>query len=309
MSSDSVSIIIPCYRQAHFLGQTIESALAQDHRPTEVIVINDGSDDDTEKVARGFGDKIQYHWQPNAGLPAARNKGISLASGKYLLFLDSDDLLHPHAVKWLVDAAQNREDVLCVMGFTRFIKAPSLDGDGEHLPRDNGSLVHQLMVGNLAPPHACMCSRSLLTSVGGFDVQLKSCEDWDAWLRLVQAGAQIVPVRRVGAFYRQHTESMSRNLLRMARCEAEVIRRTLQRTAGDPDQDISKMLRKQLARKLFDAGHALRAQGDYGAALREYADSIRSGGLNRRALTGILKLAPHWMARRARSADRHPVTS
>src|SRR5271170_7896548 len=103
MANPLVSIIIPAYRQAQFLGQAIESALAQVYSPIEVIVINDGSDDDTETVARRFGDKIIYHWQPNRGVSAARSAAVALATGKYIYCLDADDLLAPEAIGWLVE--------------------------------------------------------------------------------------------------------------------------------------------------------------------------------------------------------------
>src|SRR5256885_924618 len=101
MKDALVSVIIPCYRQAQFLPAALDSVLAQTHLDIEPIVVNDGSDDDTDAVARRYGSRISYLRQGNSGLPAARNAGIRKARGKFLLFLDADDLLHPQAVQRL----------------------------------------------------------------------------------------------------------------------------------------------------------------------------------------------------------------
>src|SRR5579871_1913129 len=94
MPSPLVSVIIPCYRQGRFLASSVRSALQQSYSPIEVIVVNDGSDDDTEQVAHRFGSQVRYIHQANAGVSAARNRAIGLAQGEYLHFLDADDLLH-----------------------------------------------------------------------------------------------------------------------------------------------------------------------------------------------------------------------
>jgi glycosyltransferase involved in cell wall biosynthesis len=90
-----VSVIIPCYKQAEYLAGAIDSALAQTYSPVEVVVVNDGSPDDTEKVALSYGDAIVYVGRANGGLSAARNSGIACAKGRFLKFLDADDHLHP----------------------------------------------------------------------------------------------------------------------------------------------------------------------------------------------------------------------
>src|SRR5712672_3063531 len=98
-----VSIIIPAYNQARFLGVAIESALRQTFSDLEVIVIDDGSTDQTRQVAAGFGDRIRYIHQDNTGLPGARNRGIRESSGEYLCFLDSDDFYHPDKLQRQVE--------------------------------------------------------------------------------------------------------------------------------------------------------------------------------------------------------------
>src|SRR5262245_7190181 len=122
-----VSIVIPCFRQGHLLAGAIDSALAQTWKAVEVVVVNDGSDDQTDEVARGYGGRIQYLSQPNRGLAGARNTGLAASTGKYVLFLDADDLLHPQAVEWAVEVLGGREDVVSVSGHRTFVTDPHRD--------------------------------------------------------------------------------------------------------------------------------------------------------------------------------------
>ena len=90
-----VSVVIPCYRQAHYLPTAVDSALAQTHPDVEVIVVDDGSDDDTAAVAARYGARVRYVRRPNGGLAAARNTGVAASTATYLKFLDADDHLVP----------------------------------------------------------------------------------------------------------------------------------------------------------------------------------------------------------------------
>ncbi len=298
-----VSIVIPCYNQGRFLAATLESALSQSYSPIEVIVVNDGSSDNTEVVCRTYDDKIKYIWQPNSGVPASpRNFGIANASGKYIMCLDSDDLLHPDAISWLVEAARGREDVLCVMGYKRFVLDPSLDGEADRFPPKEGPWGPKLMLDCFGQPNQFLASRSLLNSIGGFDIsrQVRGCEDWDAWIRLVFAGAEVLPIHRVGAYYRQHPNSLSKNVLAMSSAGAETRWRVLQWAKHNPKKLIEMggdidTIRKRTGFELFDHGFRLRQEGRYGAALMTYCRSIRCDGIASPAFAGAFKLLPHWL--------------
>lgn len=302
MSEPIVSIIIPCFRQDKYLPGTLRSALAQTQQSIEILVINDGSDDDTEAVARQFGDRIRYIWQENAGLPAARNTGIDAARGKYLLFLDSDDLLHPDAISWLVEAASDRDDVLCAMGSRFFEDEADLATGFERTPPDAASFAAALMRGNPGPPHSYMASRSMMLKIGGFDRSLKSCEDWDAWARLIFAGASVVPIAKVGAYYRQHPASMSRNALRMAQTASEVVRRNLQRMNASPQRLLelgcdAAMARKhavdRLVEEYLNAAYYHRLNGEFSLAMKCHRDALAVGGLRSESLRLALKFLCH----------------
>ena len=108
-----LSIVIPCYNQARFVGEAIESALGQVGAAVDVIVVNDGSTDETPAVVKQYGHRIRAFHQPNQGLSATRNRGFAEASGKYIVFLDSDDVYERHACKnMLLTAERTGADVV-----------------------------------------------------------------------------------------------------------------------------------------------------------------------------------------------------
>lgn len=216
-----VSIIIPCFRHGRLLGQAVDSALAQTHRSIEVIVVNDGSEDETEDVARSFGDRIQYVTKENGGLSSARNAGIGLARGQYLLFLDADDLLDPEAVERLVAAAGPAGDRMAMMGVRYFSAEHDLTDGPAVIPAFHGPLAPEIFVHN-HPVHGILCPMAAIVAAGGFDESLQAVEDWDLWIRLALRGIDVVSIPWCGAFYRQVAGSMSSDRSRMARAKCRM---------------------------------------------------------------------------------------
>ncbi|MDB5311374.1 MAG: hypothetical protein JWO38_5576 [Gemmataceae bacterium] len=226
MTVPLVSVVIPCYRQGHFLPAAVASVFAQSHPAVEPVVVNDGSDDDTHDVATRYGSRIVYVRQENKELPAARNAGIRASRGKYLLFLDADDLLHPDAIAWLLGAAGGAEDRLGVLGYAEFTTDPADPTNVSVLPTVP-ALLPYLIHANLGPPHTYLTSRAAVDAVGGFEPALRSCADWDLWLRLAAAGVSYRPVNRIGAYYRRTPGSMSSDPVRMLTYRAEVLLRAI----------------------------------------------------------------------------------
>ena len=97
MSSPLVSVVVPVYNGEAFLRETLDSVFAQDYDPIEVIVVDDGSTDGSARIAQSYSE-VRYHWQENAGPAAARNRGIEVAQGEFVAFVDSDDIILPHKV-------------------------------------------------------------------------------------------------------------------------------------------------------------------------------------------------------------------
>lgn len=249
-----VSIIIPCYRQAHYLRVAVDSALSQSYPTIEVIVVNDGSDDDTEAVAGTFGERIRYVSKRNGGLASARNAGIAAASGQYLHFLDADDFLHREAIAHLVELMNGREDVVALMGCFEFHGDEATVGVTHPAAAYPFTLLPGLLQGCFAPPHCFLCSKRLVEKVGCFYEQFRACgcEDWDLWLRLALSGADLATTSFTGAYYRRNAGSMSMNTGRMLHSRTEVLLRAHDRIVGQAE------LLQRWGQELYQAEHRVR---------------------------------------------------
>jgi glycosyltransferase involved in cell wall biosynthesis len=202
-----VSVVIPCYKQAHYLGDAIESALRQTHACIEVIVVNDGSPDNTAAVAAQYG--VRYIEQPNCGVAAARNAGLHDSRGEFVVFLDADDRLTPNAVEAGASRLAADRTLAFAAGYCRFIAS-----DGMPLPtgqpvRPGGDAYLALLQRNsIRMPAMVMFRRSALVEAGGFDSRWDGCADYDLYLRISRRFA-VAFHTEVVAEYRRHRENMS----------------------------------------------------------------------------------------------------
>lgn len=209
----SISVIIPAYNYAHYLPRTLYSVLRQRiDVPVELIVVDDGSTDNTEHVVSRIAGNVTYIRQENQGLSAARNTGLVHASGEALVFLDADDLLMPDMLQSQWDAlkANPQAHISVCRNFVFTARQP---GDvitvRDCFPLPRGSYAVHLCCHNVAPVHCHMTLRSLAMQAGLFDVELRACEDYDFWLRCMQAGGEMVGNTKGAVLYRRHGESMS----------------------------------------------------------------------------------------------------
>jgi glycosyltransferase involved in cell wall biosynthesis len=233
MITPTVSVIIPAYNQGRYLGAAIESALAQTYRNFEILVIDDGSTDDTRAVADQFGDRLRYIRQNNQGLAAARNTGIRSAAGQYIALLDSDDEWLPTYLATMVDLAYASPEAAVF-----YCRARCMDADGIELRQILGgpieprqSIYQTLLRYDFLIPSTVFMLRSAAIEAGLFDQSLRSCEDWDLWLRLSPrhnfVGSLECLVR-----YRVHSSSLSADLRNMHEAAQTVIRKHF----GDDDE-------------------------------------------------------------------------
>ena len=206
-----VSVVIPSYNGAGYLGEAIDSALAQTHPAVEIVVVDDGSTDDTRALAARYGEQVRYVYQENRGLPGARNTGIRAARGVYLAFLDHDDRFLPEKLARQVAVLDVRPEVGLVYTGWHFI-----DADGRRLPptgwdRRDGDVFAHLLVENMIYPAAAMVRKAPVDAVGGFDETLTGLEDWDLWLRLAQRGVHWACVDEPLLEYRVHPGQMHKH--------------------------------------------------------------------------------------------------
>jgi glycosyltransferase involved in cell wall biosynthesis len=220
----SVAVVIPAYNAALTLDRTLASVRAQSHSDLEIIVVDDGSTDDTAaRAARHAEDdgRIRLVTQENAGVAAARNRGIALARSDWVAPLDADDLWHPRTVaSFLAAAASAPERVAFVYTWSRRIDAQDRLVFDLGRPNYRGHVLRQLLVSNfIRNASATMLDRAAVLGVGGYDSGLQQAgahgaEDIDLYLRLAEVGSvEVAPGYHVG--YRQMPGSMSQSADRM----------------------------------------------------------------------------------------------
>ena len=208
----TVSVIIPIYQRAHLVSQTIESVLAQTYTDYEIIVVNDGSTDNTKEVLACFGNKITTIHQENKGVSAARNTGINAAKGLYIAFLDSDDLWQPNKLEKQLAFFESNPKIGLVYSDAFFFNEKGV------LP-DKWTSVYPpppvwqflaLFGRNFILTSTVVVRRECLDEVGLFDETLKSCEDYDLWLRIIEK-FPIYFLNEPLGYYRQSANSLDSN--------------------------------------------------------------------------------------------------
>lgn len=203
-----VSVIIPTHNRHKLLQDAVESALAQTYPNLEIIVVDDGSTDNTAEIVAQYGGKVTYIKQANQDVAAARNTGIRAASGEYLTFLDDDDLIMPTKIARQVQVLFSRSEVGLV--HCRFYYA---NEKGEPVYQvgllPEGDVLPRLLRNNFIWMGAPLVRRRCLDQVGWFDEQIPAITaDWDMWLRIAQAGYRFGCVQELLGAYRIHRNGM-----------------------------------------------------------------------------------------------------
>jgi glycosyltransferase involved in cell wall biosynthesis len=176
-----VSVILPTHNRERYLAAALDSALGQEYRPVEVIVVDDGSTDGTAQIVRSYAG-VRYLYQPNQGAAAARNVGVAVSRGEILAFLDSDDLWMPEKLRLQVRFLAGNPDIgYCLTRMQTFVEpgaaGPLGPGPGDLSPPSVGALPTTLVV-----------RREVFDRVGGFDIAYKVGEDIDWFFRAKDAG-------------------------------------------------------------------------------------------------------------------------
>ena len=208
------SIIIPCYNQANFINECYISILSQLYENWEAIFINDGSTDETEQVLKrisNYDSKVQTYSKENGGLSSARNYGIKKATGDFVLFLDCDDMLLPDCLSKIQNEIESKPDLhLIQVGYRHICQNGTIIHRVVN-PTKVKNLLPEILYNNLGPVHSFCIDRNIVHSVGVFDETLKSCEDWDYWLRAACIIKNFSTISEPLVDYRMNDKSMSRN--------------------------------------------------------------------------------------------------
>lgn len=204
--SGAVTVIIPAFNCAQWLGQAIHSVLQQSVPPCEIIVVNDGSTDGTARVLAEYAQQVRYVEQPNQGVAAARNTGLRLAGGEFIAFLDADDVWHPRKLELQLSGLTDRPEI-GLLG-TRTFPWPAAAMPDASRPAVRMIDRDLLAVKNYLATSSILVRREVVRQVGEFDVTLRGPEDHDYWLRIAEvAGIGFLPARLTG--YRTLPGSLS----------------------------------------------------------------------------------------------------
>ncbi len=221
-----ISVIIPVYNGEKTIQETIESVLNQTLTDFELLVINDGSEDSTLEIVERIQDsRLKVFSYPNAGQATSRNRGIALASGEYISFIDADDLWTPHKLEAQLKALQDNPQAAVAYSWTKCIdEFGQLSRRGSHISV-TGDVYGQLLLIDFIENGSNPLIRAwALKEVGSFDESLSAAEDWDMWLRLA-AYYSFVCVPSPQILYRQSANSWSANVLRQGAGSLQVMER------------------------------------------------------------------------------------
>jgi glycosyltransferase involved in cell wall biosynthesis len=222
-----VSVVIPAYNCERFLAAAVETIRRQAHPRIEIIVVDDGSTDGTAAVARALGEGVRCITQPNAGPPAARNRGLELACGDLVGFLDADDLWCEDKLAVQVPRLLADRSIDVVMGKTLILRPPAIPG-GDSLGEPTGPPVLLLSLGS------SLFRREVFDRVGWFDVNQRMDDDVDWFLRAIEAGARLVPVDHVVQLYRRHEANITNSRQVDQRFFLLAVKKSLDRRRSTP---------------------------------------------------------------------------
>lgn len=281
-----VSICVPTYNRKDYLRETLASIFRQTYRDYEIIVVDDGSTDDTEAMVRGLSRHIRYHWQPNSGDGATKNRLIDLAETPYVTLIDSDDLLVEDAVKRMMEAEEREPDEVIVYGpYVRIDEHGQIQGRCRR-KLYSGAITTPLFQNTFVHSCGSLFPKEALQEAGKFDASLPVCSDIDLWLRL-SLKHRFVALPEPTFMRRRHSGNLSTPSTRNMITQLEVLKRFYYQNGG------ANVIPRRIAMRRFCqeecriARCALR-QADFRLAKSFFRQSL-SHRLSPKAALGLLQ--------------------
>ena len=250
-----ISIIIPSYNSAHFIRNAIDSVLESVIYTDEyeIIVVDDGSSDNIKDVMELYKkhNNIILINQLNRGLSGARNTGIKNARGKYLVFLDADDIIMPDKLTKQFQYLESNSGVDIVYSNSLFFDNINFNNElSTNFPIYEGNILSNLLYGNFIHVNSVMVRKDVVLSVGGFDENFRELEDWDLWLRMSLQGSKFGYIPEVLSKVRVHSDSMTANQERMNEAMVRVLEKTIKKI-NSSSIGFSKLLLKAEEAKMI----------------------------------------------------------
>jgi len=270
----TVSICIPTYNRKEYLRETLGSVFAQTYKDYEVVIVDDGSTDGTDKMIKSAGYPVRYYWVDHIGQYAARNKLIELAQGEYISFIDSDDLLSPDTIERLIKAIQIHGPNTIAYG-----SYVGVDEKGKYVKRKqrllpSGNITAELF--EFIYVHSCgmMCRKTLFEEVGGFDTSLMCCAFYKLLLKL-SVKYNFIPVEGPTFKRRRHSGNVSDRSLAKRKIELEVLEDFYFNGAGKEIVPRHKAM-KRLSKEAYRAGRVAMTEGLLEESCKLFSQSFRT---------------------------------
>lgn len=246
--SELVSVVIPTHDRAETVSRAVESVLEQTYAQSEVIVVDDGSTDDTRAALERFGDRIRSVYQPNRGVSAARNAGVAVSRGEWIAFLDSDDVWLPNKLATQVAFHESHPEIPISQTGEIWIRNGVRVNPCRHHAKPRGDIFCPSLERCLVSPSAVMMRRTLYEELGGFDEEMAVCEDYDLWLRIGRCHSFGLIEEPLMVKYGGHDDQLSRRYWGMDRFRVRSIDNILrQPLAADRREAAVRVLRQKCA--------------------------------------------------------------
>ncbi len=274
-SKPSVSVIMPAYNSAKYIGEAIDSVLAQTYPVLEIIVVDDGSTDDTRKIVSQYSipntQCIKYIYQENKGPAAARNKGIKEARGEYIAFLDSDDIWMPEKIAFQLARLEKEEKYSMMHSGRNRIMENGIIVDSSLVECSEGRVFDELLMRNFVCCSSVILKKSCFNAVGYFDENIHNrCEDYDMWLRIAR-NYEIGVIKQALVTYRVSSTGYNRSEIKKAYdSEKTVFLKAVNYYTGDKAKimnDRLYLLMKRMGNSFMSVRNYTQAFSSYAAAL------------------------------------------
>jgi glycosyltransferase involved in cell wall biosynthesis len=278
----AISVLLPFYNAEKYLGEAIESVLAQTHRDLELILIDDGSTDGGTAIAKGYAAKdprIRFIQQANAGISETLNRGLKLARNEWVARMDADDVMMPNRLERQLDFISRQPDIAIASSFVYYINSRGrIIGQSKSEYSDPAAVAkayaNRQLIGFTHP--AVIMRKSVIEAVGGYRDQFLAAEDTDLWNRVVETGALVVVQPEHLLKYRIHNESVSVAKAFFAAEQVAWLKACMRaRRSGQAEPTKEQFLAKQAERSVFQKFNSIRkiySKAQYKAAVAAWAN-------------------------------------
>lgn len=291
MNRGTISIVIPTYRHASFIGMTLESMRHQQRQPLEVIVINDGSPDNTDDAVRPYLDRITYLQQQNVGVAETVNRGLRRCRGDYVLMIGSDDWLRPHALQILAEPLDRDPEVGLVHGGIIVV-----DHQGNPIPASGPPLdvplgqhreIRRLIADNYIASSACLCRRQALCE-GGLMPAFHYCQDWAKWIQIGLRGWAFFGLAEPVTYYRRHDGNITHPSQLLNAVEEEVqMLRYLEKAPWEYSRAFRLALKTSIRTHLNRLGWLALQSQQFSTARKAFQQCLQQEGPTLTGLVGL----------------------